>query len=117
MRAVAVERAGSVPVSPVYQITVLAVVPAIVAVAVSKGGPSTRCGGLLLSALKKSLEADTADAAVSDVAPSLATPAVMAACRLVAVSATVGPTVNCPAPGGELVVAVRVRFWLVPSGK
>ena len=75
MRAVAVERAGSLPVSPVYQITVLADVPAISAVAVSKGGPATRCGGLLASASKKSLEAATAEAAASEVPASLPTPA------------------------------------------
>ena len=45
-------RAGSVPASPVYQITVLAAVPATMPVAVSKGGPLTRCGGLPASASK-----------------------------------------------------------------
>src|SRR5665647_728675 len=83
--AVEVERAESVPVSPVYQITVLAAVPAVIAVAVSNGGPSTRCGGLLASPLKKSFDAVTADAAVSEVAPILVTPAVTAFCRFNAV--------------------------------
>ena len=71
MRAVAVERAGSLPASPVYQITVLAALPATMPVAMSNGGPSTRCGGLAVSASKKSLEAATADAAVSAVDASL----------------------------------------------
>jgi hypothetical protein len=38
----------------VYQITVFADVPGVSAVALSNGGPATRCGGLLESALKKS---------------------------------------------------------------
>src|SRR5262245_22101940 len=37
--------------------------------------------------------------------------------KLVAVCAGVAPIVNSLAPGGESVVAVRVRFSLVPSGK
>ena len=43
MRAIAVERAGSLPLSPVYQITVFAVVPATKFVAAKNGGaPPTR---------------------------------------------------------------------------
>src|SRR6185437_4232752 len=79
IRAVAVDRAGSVPVSPVYQITVLAVVPGTMPAAPKKGDdPPTRCGGLLASALKKSLDAATADAAARDVAPSVPIEAVSA---------------------------------------
>jgi hypothetical protein len=80
MRAVAVERAGSLPVSPVYQITVLAVVPATMPVAAKYGGdPPTRWGGLLASALKNSLEAATAEAAVRAEPPSFSIEVVSAA--------------------------------------
>ena len=118
MRAVAVERADVAPASPVYQITVLAVVPAVTLVAVSKGGPATRCGGLLKSAPKKSFEAVTAEAALSELA---------ARPQMVLVSSAVAswrrlrsawlPMANWLVPGGVLVVAVSVRFWLVPSGR
>ena len=65
-RAVAVARAGSVPSSPVYQVTVLAGVPATSAVAVA-GGPLTRCG----VPLKKLSAAATAEAAASAVLASV----------------------------------------------
>src|SRR6185503_5243240 len=110
MRVVAVPRAGSVPASPVYQTTVLAVVPAVIAVAVSKGGPATRCGGLLRSALKKSFEAVTADAALSEEPASDPSAVVSAPCRFETVAAVVPPIVNWLAPGGEFVVAVKVRL-------
>src|SRR5712691_6460018 len=117
MRAVAVERAESLPASPVYQITVLAALPAIMPMAMSNGGPSTRWGGLLLSALKKSSDAVIDDAAVSEVAASLPIAVVSAVCRLAVVAAALAPIVNSLAPGGDLSVAVSVRFSLVPSGK
>ena len=78
MRAVAVERGGFAPFSPIYQETVLAAVPATSAVAVLNGGPATRCGGLA----KKLLEAATADAADSAVWASVLTDVVSAAWRL-----------------------------------
>src|SRR4029450_12266557 len=61
-RATAVPRAGSVPVSPLYQESVFAVVPGTCAVAVANGGPLTRGTGL---PLKNSLDAFIADAATS----------------------------------------------------
>ena len=115
-RAVAVARAGSVPSSPVYQLTVFAAVPATSAVAVSKGGPATRCGGWVASMLKKSLAAATADAAESEVAASLPTEAVNAVCRFVAVTSLVAPMVNSFGPGVAEVVAVSVMLSLEPSG-
>jgi hypothetical protein len=57
--AVAVCRAGVALFSPVYQETVLALVPLTSDVAVLKGGPLTRCGG---SELKKLLAAAIAEA-------------------------------------------------------
>src|ERR1700689_1933159 len=100
--AVAVWRAGVEPDSPVYQNTVLAVVPACSAVAVSKGGPATRCGGF---ELKKLLAAAIADAAGSAVWPRLPTAVVSALCRLAAVSAGVAPMENWLPPGGADAVA------------
>src|SRR5262249_37437678 len=78
-RAVAVLRAGLVPASPLYQNTVLLVVPGTNDVAVLKGGPFTRIGGLDASVLKKSLPAATAEAATSDVSASFVTAVVNAA--------------------------------------
>src|SRR6476646_7928563 len=117
MRAVAVSRAGSLPASPVYQITELAAVPAVSAVALSKGGPATRSGGLPASAAKNSLEACTAEAAASAPPASLPMPALSAFLRFVVVDMASAPMVNWVAPGGELVVAVSVRFSLEPSGR
>src|SRR3569623_2010336 len=117
MRVVAVPRAGSVPASPVYQTTVLAVLPAVIAVAVSKGGPATRCGGVLRSALKKSFEAVTADAALSEELASELRAVESAPCKFVTVAAVLPPIVNWLAPGGDFVVAVRVRLVEVPSGR
>src|SRR6185312_761606 len=105
MRAVAVARAGSLPASPVYQITVLAALPAVIAVAVAKGGPATRGGGLLASPLKNSLEACTAEAAASAPPASLPMPAVSEFLRFVVVDMASAPMVTWLAPGGELVVA------------
>src|SRR6266540_4353883 len=113
MRAVAVARAGSVPVSPVYQLSVSDGVPATNAVAVSNGGPTTRCGG----SLKKSLEAATAEAAESEVPASLPTAAVSAVCRLAAVTSLVAPMANSFGPGLAEVVAVSVMLSVDPSGK
>ena len=64
-------RGSSVPSSPRYQLTVSAAVPSTSAVAVSNGGPSTRCGGLAASVSKKSFPAATAEAATSSVAASV----------------------------------------------
>ena len=91
-------RGSSVPSSPVYQVTVLAAVPSISAVAVSNGGPATRCGGLPASVLKKSLPAATADAATSSVLASVPRLAVSAACRLVGGRRGVAPIVNSSGP-------------------
>src|SRR5213083_2939250 len=88
-RAVAVARAGSLPSSPVYHVTVSAGVPATRPVAVSNGGPPTRWGGWVESTLKKSLAA---------------------------VAAADAPMVNWFGPGLADAVAVRVRVSLVPSG-
>jgi hypothetical protein len=95
MRAVALSRAGSVPISPVYQMTVSADVPATRLVAVSNGGPATRCGGFS----KKFPAAAMADAAVSDVSASLSIAAVSAVCRFAAVMDGVAPIVNSFGPG------------------
>src|SRR5262245_15951484 len=93
-RATAVARAGSGESSPVYQATVLAALPATNAVAVSNGGPATRCGGLLALAPKKLSAAAMAEAAAKLVFASLPIEAVTAACRLPAVAAGVAPMVN-----------------------
>ena len=85
--------------------SVFAVVPLTSDVAVSNGGPETRCGG---SELKKLLAAAMADAAGNAVWSRLPTEVVSAACRLVAVSAGVAPMVNWLVPGGEAVVACSV---------
>ena len=89
--AVAVSCAGVVPFSPVYQDTVLALVPLTKEVAVSNGGPPTRCGG---SELKKLLAAAIADAAGSAVCAKPETAPLSAVCRLPAVSLAVVPMVN-----------------------
>src|SRR5947207_3351085 len=90
MRAVAVERGGLAPFSPIYQETVSAGVPATSAVAVLNGGPATRCGGLA----KKSVPAAIAEAADSAVCANVSTAVVSAACRFTAVAFAVGPMVN-----------------------
>src|SRR5258705_10193995 len=116
IRAIAVDRAALVPSSPVYQLTVLVLVPATSEVAVSNGGPLTRCGGFDASTLKKSLAASTAEAATNDVSASFATAAVREDCKLAAVAAGVAPMVNWFAAGGLAAVAVNVSFSVVPSG-
>ena len=115
-RAMAVERAGSLPASPIYQDTVLLVVPSTSAVAVSNGGPATRCGGWPASTLKKSSPAACAEAAVSAVPASVPSDWVRAARRLVAVAVGVPPMVNSFGPGVAEAVAVSVRSSLDPSG-
>src|ERR1700752_2314803 len=117
MRTPAVERAGSVPASPVYQITLSAAVPATSAVAVSNGGPSTRIGGLFTSALKNSLPAAMAEAAASAPPATLPTAVVSVACKLAAVAAAFAPMVNSFGPGVAEFVAVSVRSVVVPSGR
>src|SRR5579864_4173316 len=111
--ASAVCRAGVAPDSPLYQNTVLALVPATSDVEVA-GGPLTRSGGF---ELKKSLAAATAEAAGSAVCARLVIALVNAVCRLPAVALALAPMVNWFAPGGEAVVACRVMVWLEPSGK
>src|SRR6476619_3061184 len=108
MRTPAVERAGSVPASPVYQITLSAAVPAMSEVAESNGGPSTRMGGLFSSALKNASLAATAEAAASVLPAMRPTAVVSAACRLAAVAVVFAPMVNAFGPGGLAFVAVRV---------
>src|SRR4051812_2397897 len=114
--AVAVARGAVGPSSPMYHETVFAGVPATSVVAVSKGGPATRCGGCVASVLKKSFPAATAEAAVSEVAASLPSEVVSAACKLAAVAAGVTPMANWSVPGVAELVAVSVRLVLVPSG-
>ncbi len=116
MRATAVPRAASVPISPVYQVTVLVDVPATSVVALSNGGPATRIGGAPAPTLKKSFAAAIAEAAESEVAASLVTEAASAACRLAAVAVVLPPMVNWFGPGVAEVVAVSVRFSVDPSG-
>src|SRR5204862_5507349 len=115
--ATAVPRAESVPISPVYQVTVSAGVPAMSDVALSNGGPSTRIGGWPASTSKKLFAASIVEAADSEVAASFWTAAVRAAWKFVAVLLGNAPIVNSPGPGGALVVAVSVSCWLVPSGR
>src|SRR5205807_7255112 len=116
IRAVAVSRAGPAPASPVYQLTVLAGVPATKAVAVAKGGPATRRGGWVASVLKKSLAAAIAEAAGSAVCASWLTALVSAACRFTAVAAGVAPIANWFAPTVGPRVASKGTFSLEPSG-
>src|SRR5262249_19613179 len=113
IRAVAVPRAGSGPSSPIYHITVSALVPATVAVAVVNVGPTTRWGGLP----KKSTPAATAEAAVNEVSASLPIALVSAVCRLAAVAAGVVPMTNWLGPGDVALVAVSDTVSFVPSGK
>src|SRR5580704_6911265 len=109
----AVWRAGVAPDSPVYQITVLAGVPATSDVE-EAGVPLTRNGGF---ELKKSLAAAIAEAAGNAVCARLAIAPDSAVCRLPAVTVALAPMVNWLAPGGESVVAWSVMVWLEPSGK
>src|SRR6204780_4662168 len=108
----AVCRAGVGPDSPVYQNTVLALVPATSDVE-EAGAPLTRSGGF---ELKKSLAAAIAEAAGNAVCARLAIAPDSAVCRLPAVALALAPMVNWFAPGGEAVVACRVMVWLEPSG-
>src|SRR5580693_5857346 len=85
-----VARGDPVVVPPVYQETVFAAVPLTSEVAVSNGGPSTRCGG----EAKKLLVASIAEAATSEVFATVPIDDVRAFCRLVAVAADVVPMVN-----------------------
>ena len=94
MRAVAVARAESDPVSPVYQITVSAELPVVIAVALPKPGPVTRGGGVLASALKNSFDACTAEAAVNAVAANVPSEVVIALLRLAAVAVPSAPIRN-----------------------
>ena len=66
------------PISPVYQVTVLDAVPAASAVAV-KGDPATRIGGWPAVTSKNMCAAAIAEAADSEVAASLPTEVVSAA--------------------------------------
>src|SRR6185295_2771501 len=113
-RATAVPRAGSVPVSPVYQESVFAAVPGTCVVAVANGGPPTRGTGL---PPKNSLDAFNADAATSAPLARAPTAVVNAALTLAAVAVELAPIRNWPACGGVVVVAVNCTFSLVPSGR
>src|ERR1051326_247606 len=93
-RAVTELRAGLVLISPVYQVTVLAGVPATSEVALANGGPATRIGGWPASTSKKLCAAATAEAAVSCVPASVETAVVSAAWRLAAVARGVAPMGN-----------------------
>ena len=99
-------------VPPVYQDTVFADVPLTSDVAVLNGGPLTRCGGWS----KKLLEVSIAEAATSEVLATVVIDVVNAVCRLAAVAAGVAPMVKDPVGGGEVVVAVNLIDWVVPSG-
>ena len=101
------------PVSPVYQLTVLVDVPGTSVVAVLKGDVPTRSGG----SSKKSLPAWTADAATSEVFASFWTDDVRAALRLAAVAVEFKPIANDPAGVGTVNVAVSCTCSEVPSGK
>src|SRR5580704_1511617 len=111
--ASAVWRTGVAPDSPVYQITVLAGVPATSDVE-EAGVPLTRSGGF---ELKKSLAAAIAEAAGNAVCARLVIAPDSAVCRLPAVRVALAPMVNWFAPGGEPVVAWTVMVWREPTGK
>src|SRR2546429_4452826 len=96
-RATAGPRAGSVPVSPLYQESVFAAVPGTCAVAVANGGPLTRGTGL---PLKNSLDAFSADAATRAPLARPPTAVVNAALMLAAVAVEVAAIRNWPACGG-----------------
>src|SRR2546429_1969591 len=113
-RATAVARAGSVPVSPLYQESVFAAVPGTCAVAVANGGPLTRGTGL---PLKNSLDAFSADAATRAPLARPPTAVVNAALMLAAVAVELAPIRNWPACGGVVVVAVNCTISLGPSGR
>src|SRR2546423_5246754 len=93
-RATAVPRAGSVPVSPLYQESVFAAVPGTCAVAVANGGPPTRGTGL---PLKNSLDAFSADAATRAPLARPPTAGGGAAVGLAAGAVGVGPIRDWPA--------------------
>src|SRR5882757_6644780 len=114
MRATAVPRAGSGPVSPVYQESVFAGVPAMSDVAVLNGGPLTRCGGVLV---KNSLDAFRAEAATSAPFASAPTAVVKAALRLAALAVLLAPIRYCPAFNGVVAEAVSWIFSVLPSGR
>ena len=115
----AVARAEGAVSSPLYQITVSDAVPGTVAVAVSKGGPATRTGGLEGEPAKKSCAATSAEAAASEVDACWPTADVKAVARLAAVAAMLAPMAKAfSGPPGETVVrAVSSTVCCVPSGK
>src|SRR5437868_4414462 len=96
--ATAVPRGESVPISPVYQVTVFAAVPATSAVEVN-GDPETRIGGSPTPMSKKSCAAAIDEAAVSEVAASVLTEELSTAWKLALVAATLAPMVNSFGPG------------------
>ena len=102
--AVAVARAGSAPISPVYQVTVSAGVPATNAVAVSNGGPATP-GRLARIDVEEIAGRHHRRGCRSEVAASLPTAAVSAVSRLPAVRSLVAPMANWFGPGLADVVA------------
>src|ERR1700742_2397302 len=91
-----VPRARSVPISPVYQVTVSAAVPATSEVALSNGGPSTRIGGWPASTLKKLFAAAMVEAADSEVAASFWTAVPRAVRKFAAVLVGDASMVNSP---------------------
>src|SRR5256885_15323902 len=112
-RATAVPRAGSVPVSPVYQESVFAAVPGTCVVAVANGGPPTRGTGL---PPKNSLDAFSAEAATSAPLAMPPTAVVNAALMLAAVAVELAPIRNWPARRGLGVVAGHCAVSVAPSG-
>ena len=62
------------------------------------------------------LEVSIAEAATSEVLATVVIDVVNAVCRLAAVAAGVAPMVKDPVGGGEVVVAVNLIDWVVPSG-
>src|ERR1700730_13925604 len=111
--ATAVPRAESVPVSPLYQLTVFAVVPATSVVATPSGGEPTRIGGWP----KKLSPAVTADAATSGPLASAPIEVLSAALRLAAVAVELAPMAKLLAGSGVAVEAVSVMSSVVPSGR
>src|SRR6478609_8481184 len=116
MRALTEVR-GFADMAPVYQRTVLAAVALARAVAVAKGGPTTRWAAWAGPTSKKLCAACTVEAAVNCVAVRVRIEFVRAACRLAAVAAGVAPIAKASTPGGDAVVAVIVSCWVVPSGR
>ena len=115
--AVALSRIGVVVLSPLYQNTVSVVVASRRPVAVSKGGPSTRCGGVAESYSKNSVAARWALAPFSEVCARISTSRASADWKFAAVALASAPTRNSPSFGVPVVIAFSVRVSFVPSGR